>query len=284
MEAMADPTLEEVAAELYALPLDAFTRERNARAKSVAAAALGDGIRSLRKPSLAAWVVDLLAREARTDLEQALELGAALREAQEELDAQTLSELTKQRRALVAGLARRAASLADERGVAVSPAALTDVDKTLNAAMRDAAAAAAVLTGRLVRPLDIAGFDGADLDGAVAGDLPETAPEPPRDDLAQRRARKAAERAAREAAQNAGAADRELRAAEAALERARDHADRLRERIDGLRAELSRIEEDAERADAAVIEADRTRDAAARRAAQARRQADVAAAAAEEAG
>ena len=54
MEAMADPTLEEVAAELYALPLDAFTRERNARAKSVAAAALGDGIRSLRKPSLAA--------------------------------------------------------------------------------------------------------------------------------------------------------------------------------------------------------------------------------------
>lgn len=278
MEGMANPTLEDVAAELYALPLESFTRERNARAKATGEAALADGIRSLRKPSLAAWVVDLLAREARDELEQAVELGAALREAQEDLDAGALAQLTKQRRALVAGLARRAATLAEDDGVAVSAAALADVEKTLNAAMRDAGAAAAVMTGRLVRALDVVGFDAADLDGAVAGEVTAHAPAAPRDDLAERRARKAAERAAREAAQAAGVADRELAAAEGALQRAREHADRLRERIEGLRRELTRIEREADDADAAVASADEARGAAAQRAKKARRQADAAAA------
>ncbi|HET8928588.1 MAG TPA: transposase [Microbacterium sp.] len=275
---MANPTLEDVAAELYALPRDSFTRERDARAKAAGDTALADGIRSLRKPSLAAWIVDLLARRARDELGQAVELGAALREAQAELDAGALAELTTQRRALVAGLARRAAALAKEEGVTASQAALVEVEKTLNAAMRDAGAAAAVLTGRLVRTLDVVGFDAADLEGAVAGEIPAQTPRPTRDDLAERRARKAAERAAREAAQAAGAADRELTAAQAALTRAREHADRLRERIDQLRADLARIEAEAERADAAVAEADQARDAAARGAKKARRQAEAAAA------
>lgn len=284
MEGMTDPTLEDVAAELYALPLDAFTRERNARAKAAGDAALADGIRSLRKPSLAAWVVDLLSREARDELEQAVELGAALREAQEELDAAALTELTAQRRALVAGLARRAAALAKHSGVTVSQAALAEVEKTLNAAMRDAGAAAAVMTGRLVRTLDVVGFDAADLDGAVAGAMPGQAPAPARDDLAERRARKAAERAAREAAQAAGAADREVAAAETALTRAQEHADRLHERIAGLQAELARLQQEAEGADAALAQADEERDAAVSRAKKARRASDAAAAAAEAAG
>jgi hypothetical protein len=284
MEGMPNPTLEDAAAELYALPLDSFTRERNARAKAAGDAGLADGIRSLRKPSLAAWVVDLLARGARDELGQAVELGAALREAQEELDAGALAELTRQRRALVAGLARRAAALAKEEGVAVSQAALVEVEKTLNAAMRDAGAAAAVLTGRLVRTLDVVGFDAADLDGAVAGEIPAQAPRPTRDDLAERRARKAAERAAREAAQAAGAADRELAAAETALTRAQGHADRLHDRIAELQAELVRIGHEAERADAALAQADEARDAASRRAKKARRDSDTAAAAAEAAG
>ncbi len=42
--------MEDVAAELYALPLDAFTRERNARAAATDDEALAGAIRSLRSP------------------------------------------------------------------------------------------------------------------------------------------------------------------------------------------------------------------------------------------
>jgi hypothetical protein len=273
---MTGPTVEDVAAELYALPLDAFTRERNARAAATDDKALAGAIRSLRKPSLAAWVVDLLVREAGGELEQALELGAALREAQDELDAATLAELTGQRRALVSGLARRAAAIAKEQGVTVSGAASDEVEKTLNAAMRDAAASDAVRTGRLVRTLDVVGFDPVDLDGAVAGDIPEGPAPAPRDDLAERRARKAAERTAREAAQAAGKADRELAAAEAVLGKARERADHVRERIAELRADLDRLETDAERAEAKAATAEKARDEARAAAKAARRAADAA--------
>lgn len=276
---MVATTVDDVAAELYALPLDAFTRERNARAAAIADKAVADGIRSLRKPSLAAWVVDLLVRAAATEVDQALELGAALREAQEELDAATLAELTRQRRALVAGLARRAVALAKDQGVTVSRAATDEIEKTLNAAMRDAAASDAVRTGRLVRTLDVVGFDPVDLEGAVAGAIPERAPAAPRDDLAERRARKAAERAAREAAQAAGTAERELASAETALTRARERGDRLRERLEDLKAEIERLEKDAARADAETSSAEDARDAARSRARAARKTADAAAAA-----
>lgn len=281
---MAEPSLEDAARELYALPLDAFTSERNARAAASDDKAAARSIRSLRKPSLAAWVVDLLVRRATSELEQALELGAALREAQEELDADTLGELTKQRRALVAGLARRATALAKDEGVTVSRAALDEVEKTLNAAMRDAAASDAVMTGRLIRSLDVVGFDPVDLDGAVAGEVTARAEAAPRDDLAQRRARKAAERAAREAAQSASAAERELAGADAALHKLRERADHLHERADELRAELARFEHDADKADRATEKAERERDEAAARAKKARKAADAAAAAAEELG
>jgi len=276
---MTGPTVEDVAAELYALPLDEFTRERNARAAAADEKALADGIRSLRKPSLAAWVVDLLVREAADEVDQALELGAALREAQEDLDAATLSELTGQRRALVSGLARRAVAIAKDAGVTVSRAATDEVEKTLNAAMRDAAASDAVRTGRLVRTLDVVGFDPVDLDGAVAGDVPPRPPAAPRDDLAERRARKAAERAAREAVQAASAAEREVSKAESALQTARERADHVHERIAELRTELESLEADAERADARATAAEEARDAARAKAKAARKTAETAEAA-----
>ena len=65
--------IDEVAAELYALPPDAFTAARNARAAAAGGEA-GRRIKALRKPTVAAWAVDLLSREG--DLGEALELDA----------------------------------------------------------------------------------------------------------------------------------------------------------------------------------------------------------------
>ncbi|GAA1981751.1 transposase [Microbacterium pumilum] len=242
----ATDALDALAVELYALPPDEFTAARNARA--TADRALAGRLKALRKPTAAAWAVNLLAREGQ--LRDALDLAAALREAQDDLDAAELSRLSRQRRALVSALATQAVQLAKDRGVVVSAVAREDVEKTINAAVMDAAAAAAVMTARLTRPLEATGFDAVDVTDAVGGSLPGVldAPAPTRDDLAERRARKAAERAAREAERAAGEAARELGKLDEKLAKARERTDLLRERIDGLRADLERLEGDAEKA------------------------------------
>ena len=251
-----------------------FTAERNARA--AAERDLTARLKALRKPTVAAWAVNLLAREGQ--LGDALELAAALREAQDDLDAAELSRLSRQRRALVAALATQAVDLARERGVAVSAAAREDVQKTVNAAVMDAAAAAAVMTARLTRPLEASGFDPVDVSDAVGGSLPGVpdAPPPNRDELAERRARKAAERAAREAERAAGEATRELGAIEAKLAKARERSDLLTERIDGLRADLERLEAEAQKAGHETDRLDAERAEAASRARAATKQAEAA--------
>lgn len=255
--------LDAIARELYALPPEDFTSARNARA-AASDRALAARVKALRKPTAAAWAVDLLAREGQ--LAEALELAGALREAQDDLDGAELTRLSRQRRALVGALATQAVELAAERGVSVSGAARTDVEKTINAAVMDAAAAAAVMTARLVRPLEASGFDAVDVSDAVGGSLPGVpdAPVPSRDDLAERRARKAAEKALREAERAAGEADRELAKIDAKLEKSRERADHLRERIADLRAELARFEADAVKAEreAQRLDGDRTEAAA----------------------
>ncbi|MEU1971615.1 transposase [Microbacterium sp. NPDC019599] len=255
--------LDAIAVELYALPPAQFTAARNARAGMVdrQLAAL---IKRLPKPGVAAWAVSLLAREGQ--LGDALELAAQLREAQDDLDAAELSRLSRQRRGLVAALSKQAVALAGERGVTVSAATREDVEKTINAAVMDAAAAAAVMTGRLVRPLEATGFDAVDVSDAVGGSPADGAalpPPPTRDDLAERRARKEAERAAREAERAASEAEHELARADARLSKARERADHLRERLDELRAEVERIEADAAHADSEVDRLDEERGEAA---------------------
>ncbi|HYP74043.1 MAG TPA: transposase, partial [Microbacterium sp.] len=103
----AEDELDAIVVELYALPPAEFTVARTARAKT--AGALAAAVRALRKPSVAAWGVDLLAREER--LGGALALSAELRAAQDELDADELARLSTQRRRLVAALADEAVDL-----------------------------------------------------------------------------------------------------------------------------------------------------------------------------
>ncbi len=255
-----DARLDEVAAELYAAPPSAFTATRKARA-SAESGALSRRIAKLRKPTVAAWAVNLLVRDGQ--LGEAVELSAALHEAQDDLDAAELARLGTQRRALVSALARRAAELADEAGTPLSASVRDAVEHTINAAVVDAGAAAAVLTGRLVSPVDLGALDDGALAEAVAGSLPTAvAPAPARDDLAARRARKAAERAVREAERARTEADRAATGAQNRLATAREHADRVHDRLTALRAELDRVQADADDADAQVEQRERDHTAA----------------------
>ncbi|WP_150953257.1 transposase [Microbacterium testaceum] len=248
-----DARVDEVAAELFVLPPSRFTAARNERA-AAEGGLVGRKVAKLRKPTVAAWAVNLLVRDGQ--LGEAVELSRALHEAQDDLDAAELGRLGRQRRQLVAALARRAGELAAAAGNPLSPAVTDAVEKTVNAAVVDAAAAAAVLTGRLVSAIDPAGLPQGALAEAVAGSVPDTLtlPETPRDDLAARRARKAAERAVREAERAKADAERENAAADRRVDTASERATRARERVNGLRADLERAEKDADAADGALAE------------------------------
>ncbi|GAA1751652.1 hypothetical protein [Agromyces humatus] len=169
---MPGDALTEIAAELYGLLPDEFTAARNERGR----AARGDDrdlaarIQDLKRPSPAAWLVNQLVRRRPTEVGAVLELGADLRAAQDDLDAAQLAQLTRQRRQLVTVLAREAGQLAEELGNPVRGPVLDQVAQTLQAAMSDVAATAAVRTGRLVRGLEAVGLE-VDLDGAVAGEF-----------------------------------------------------------------------------------------------------------------
>lgn len=233
--------LDNIAAELYAGAPDDFIATRNAHAKDAGDPALAAAIRALRKPSVAAWVVNLFARERAARLDQALQLAAELREAQEDLDAATLSQLGRQRRALTAQLAAEASSLAAAQGGRVTDATREAVRQTISAAFFDAGAAAAVASGRLVRDLEPTGS--VDLEAVVAGGRPDApvVATPAADEVGARRRRRDAERAVRDAEKAHDRAAREDR-------RAADDAHEAEERIDRLVKRIAQLEEELDRA------------------------------------
>lgn len=255
--------LETVAAELYAGSPEAFIATRNARAKEAGDPALAAAIRALRKPSVAAWVVNLFATERAARLGQALQLAAELREAQEDLDAATLSQLGRQRRALTNQLAAEAASLATARGARVTDATLEAVRQTISAAFFAPDAAAAVASGRLVRDLEPTGS--LDLGDVVGGGPPAApaAPPPVADEVAARRERRKAEQALREAEKARERAERSVEKADRDARSARGRLDQLTARIAEVENELSRLRRDREQAEHDAAEADSSRAAAA---------------------
>jgi len=160
-----------IAEQLYALTPGEFTPARNdaaKKAKTDADKALSERIQKLKKPSTAAWVVNLLVREDAEEITRMLEVGEALQRAQADLDGAALRELNKQRRRLISVMAQKGRSLAREHGVKVSGAVAEQVEQTLHAAMVDSDAAAAVRTGILVDPLAPEGFGGLKVANAMA--------------------------------------------------------------------------------------------------------------------
>lgn len=169
---MGEQGLAEVAAQLYALPFDDFVAARTAAAKGAAAAnerrSLAAEVRSLPKPSVAAWTVNMLAARRPEALRELAGLGQSMRAAQSSLDAPELRRLGQERRQLLSGAVKAAQEVAGELGRKISAAIAAEVEATLRAATADAGAAAAVQSGRLLRALSADGVDVVDLSGAVA--------------------------------------------------------------------------------------------------------------------
>ena len=164
--------LAQVADELYALAPTEFRTARDERARQARAAGdadLAEAIKRLRRPTVSAWLVNLLVREAPGQIRELLELGASLREAQQALAADRLRDLSGQRRQLITALSREAKRLAAEASQSLSAQVEHEVQDTLEAALADSSIADAVGSGRLTRGLSYAGLgEGVGVDDAVA--------------------------------------------------------------------------------------------------------------------
>lgn len=264
--------VEEASDELYRVAPEDFVAERDARVASAKQAGDKDtakAIGALRRPSRAAWLVNLLVHDRRDEVEGLLGLADTLASAQRTLDGAALRRMTAQRNKLVGALARRATALGRENGHRVDSSLEREVRGVLESALADTELAGRVRSGRLVKAERHAGF-GPEPD---AGAEPRPAARPPGraggpadagedtgdgdgsgdgsgDDAEERRR---AERREREIAR----AESELQDAEDAAREAREAHDRAREKAEEA---ARRQEESRDRVAELIEELERARE------------------------
>ena len=163
--------LDAAADELYGLVPDRFTARRTelaTEARSAGEADLAKEIGKLRRPTVVAWIVNALVRTHPGEIDRLLGLGDELRAAQRDLAGDAMRELSAQRRTVVADLVGLARSEAAGAGHRAGDGSLREVQATLDAALADRNAGAAVRSGRLITALSYSGFGEVDLSDAVA--------------------------------------------------------------------------------------------------------------------
>lgn len=214
-------------------------------------------VAQLRRPSVAAWAVNQLARRHPDDVDGLLRAGARLRAAQDEAlaggDPENLRDASRARRDALARLVDQAVGLLAEQGS--SPDAHRDaITATLDAASLDAEAGEAVRRGRLSSGLAAPSGFGDDLRlGAPQREAQRDARSRARQEARQRRAE--AERAearvvaARRRRDKAAA---EVEAAEHALSAARRRAREVADELADAEREAAETRTRAERATSAA--------------------------------
>jgi hypothetical protein len=240
--------------DLYGVAPEEFL----ARRKELAAAAKKRGdaddaklIGSARRPTAAAWVVNLLVRRDPTARPRLKELTESLKAAHAAMDGPRIRELTGMQRKLIDGLVRGGLAAA---GYAEPPAALrNDVTDTLQAAIADPDVAARL--GRLERAERWSGF-GEFGSATTVGPVPKAQPktEPERSEQAAEaevaavEARVASARANSEAAEQVHAGATEVLSARTAkVATARRRYEKLLETLNAAEGELNAaVAEEAE--------------------------------------
>lgn len=165
---MTSAELLEVADALYAGPLAGFVAARDAAARAATSKDLAAETKALRKPSTAAWAVNLLVRREADQIDQVLGIAESLRAAAASMDGEELRALTRQRRQLTAALTSTAAQLVREHGVRLTPALADQVEGTLTAAMLDPVAAEVVRSGLVVTAFASTGVSELDVAAVCA--------------------------------------------------------------------------------------------------------------------
>jgi hypothetical protein len=156
---------------LYARPLDEFIAARDAAVRQATDSGdrLGAArVKRLRKPSVAAWVINQVAREHPDEIGALAALGDELRAATQDRDRARIRALDHLRRERTDALVRAVREAGEVGGRSVSSAVLDRMTETLTAAVMDPDAAAVVRAGRLSRALQHVGFGIVDEEGEEA--------------------------------------------------------------------------------------------------------------------
>ena len=164
--------LEQALDELYAAAPEEFVAERKRLAKELKADgrdADADHLSKLRKPVVAAWALNRLARDHRRDIDLLLDTGHRLRQAQAGVlrgDArEAFEQAQRTERDAIGRLVREAERLLGERGGA-SASVVEQISASLHAAAVSDKGREILAAGQFTEPLELAGFD------AVAGLAP----------------------------------------------------------------------------------------------------------------
>lgn len=228
--------LEEELDRLYALPLNEFTAARDEIAKRLRGEGereLADEVKRLRKPSVAVWLVNRLARERQVDVKRLLKAGEALAKAQATPTRESFAEARRDEQHALERLAGAARELAGQEGVGV-PAA-DRATQTLRAASLTPEGRELLAQGRLTEELEPPGFE------ALTG-MPSP---PPRAKRAAPARHDVKLKKARELIQKLKAEERDLaataRAAQRKAERAEREAAAAAERLAAAEADLERL-------------------------------------------
>jgi uncharacterized coiled-coil protein SlyX len=272
---------EEAADALYAAPAADFIATRNELAKQLKADGdqLGSTrLKALRKPTVAAWLTNLVSRERPDEIDDLLALGDEFREATADLDGERLRELTPKRHQAIDVLVKAAGKLAAEHGQKISADVGQKLRETLDAALVDPAAGDAVREARLSSALRHVGFGVVDENGEPSNVTPltderrqrakdrrtkarevETATTTDEDEAESAAQRKAREKAEREAEERAAAekaeAQREFEAAVKAAESAEATVEELDAQLTDAQEALEHARDEVRRLTAELDEA-----------------------------
>jgi hypothetical protein len=250
---------EDVVTELLALPPQEFTRARNDAVKRLRAEgrrAAADAVKALPRPPLSLWALNRLARDDASPIDAFLAAAGKLLEAHR--SGGDIRAATAPERAAEARVVSVASDVVRGQGAKMTAAVTSRLRETLRAAAADAAIAAALRSGRLMREPTAPSLE--EILASLPERLPATRSRPAKAETAEERparpredrrpalrealksARKQASDArseARAAAAAAGAARRELRRAEALAERTQGQAEAAEERVRTLEEQLA---------------------------------------------
>jgi DNA repair exonuclease SbcCD ATPase subunit len=262
---------------LYALPPEEFTAARDRLAKDLKGSGDDDEaarVKSLRRPTVAAWAINQLVRREEAGVDALLATGDELRKAQRRVlsgasGSASLRGATDRRRQAVRSLVKAAEGILDEAGRS-SAAALEAVQATLESASTDERAGRLFREGRLVKELPPpAGFGSVEGLALVPPSEPEPEPRPRESPVGSRAG----------TTRGGGSASVTARTAELRAER-----DEARRTARSLEREAERARKEATRASRAAVTAEEEADRVRRSAEEARERARELAAAARQAG
>jgi hypothetical protein len=217
-------TLEDALDELYGAPLEDFVAERKRLAKELGGEE-GKELAALRKPNIAAWTLNQLARRERRDVDLLLDAGHRMRQAG------VKKEAFEQARAKESDALRRLTKAAAELGA--SPQVVQKVGAALRAAAVTEEGRERLALGRFDDLPSASGFE------AYEGiELPQRAPSAKKPSARKQSRideRREAAAALREAEKRLHELEREVERVEKAARAARADVDAARRRVDDLR-------------------------------------------------